>query len=125
MLSARNYFSTLAYQGKGEGLDEDLIIETTALYTSERYMLPDAMLILTLDDEAERAKRISGRGVLETPDTFESKDTEFQSRVNTAYIELAKEHHVRTVSCIDPETGHKKSIEEIQAEIRQIIEPNL
>lgn len=119
VLSARNYFSTLAYQGKGEGLDEQHIIDTTALFTDHRYMNPDKMLILTLDDEAERTKRISGRGKLETPDTFESKDAEFQHRVNNAYVELASEYNLTTITCIDGD--HKKSIDEIQAEIRTLL----
>ena len=120
VLSARNYFSTLAYQGKGEGLSEKLIIDKTRLSTDERYMHPDEMVILTLDDEIERSRRILDRGVLETPDTFESKDANFQARVNTAYNTLAVEHGIRTVSCIDG--AHKKSIDEIQAEIRGLLD---
>lgn len=119
VLSARNYFSTLAYQGRGEGIDEQHIIDTTALFTDPRYMTPDQMLILTLEDEAERAKRIGGRGALETPDTFESKDAEFQTRVNQAYVDLARERGITTISCLDD--AHKKSIDEIQTEIRRLL----
>lgn len=119
VLSARNYFSTLAYQGGGEGLDQQHIMETTALFTDPRYMKPDGMLILTLDDEVERAKRISWRGELEKPDTFESKDAEFQSRVNQAYVDLARNHSITTVACTDGD--RKKSIDEIQAEIRELL----
>jgi len=120
VLSARNYFSTLAYQGRGEGLDEQHILDLTELYTDPRYMKPDTMVILTLDDEAERAKRIAGRGELETPDTFESKGSDFQAKVNRAYIDLANEYGIETIACVDPETGHNKSIDEIQAEIRNV-----
>lgn len=119
VLSARNYFSTLAYQGKGEGLSEKLILDTTALYTARRYMNPDDMLILSLDDEVERSRRIGNRGALEKPDTFESKDAEFQARVNRAYNALAVEHGIATISCITDD--HKKSIDEIQAEIRHLL----
>jgi dTMP kinase len=117
VLSARNYFSTLAYQGRGEGLSEDLIIEKTRLYTSERYMSPDLLLVLTLEDETERAARISGRGTLETPDTFESRGDDFQSRVNNGYLAIARERGIPTISCLDGARG--KTREEIQEEICQ------
>lgn len=115
VLSARNYFSTLAYQGKGEGLDESMIIDATSLATNPRYMRPDDMLILTLDDETERAKRIASRGELETPDAFESRDQEFQTRVNRAYIELAEQYGITTINC------GTKSREQIQSEIRTLL----
>lgn len=117
VLSSRNYFSTLAYQGRGEGLDEQHIIDTTRLFTTERYMTPDLMLVLTLDDETEREKRIGGRGELDTLDTFESKDSAFQMRVNRGYVDLASEHGISTLSWFD--NGHSKTIDEIQLEIRQ------
>lgn len=117
VLSARNYFSTLAYQGMGEGLDENHIVEVTRLFTDERYINPDLLLVLTLEDEAERTARINKRGALDRPDTFEARDADFQSRVNKAYIDLAREHALPTISCLD---GTRcKTIDEIQAEIRQ------
>ena len=117
VLSARNYFSTLAYQGRGEGLDERHIIEITRLFTSERYISPDLLLLLTLEDETERALRINKRGALETPDTFEARDGNFQTRVNVGYVDLAHEHVIPTISCLDRTRG--KTIEEIQEEIRK------
>lgn len=117
VLSARNYFSTLAYQGRGEGLDEGHIINITRLFTNERYMNPDLLLILTLEDESERAGRINRRGALEKPDTFEARDNSFQNRVNEGYIDLADEHNLPTISCLDG--SHKKTIAEIQEEIQK------
>lgn len=117
VLSARNYFSTLAYQGKGEGIDEDHIIEITRLFTDERYINPDLLLVLTLEDEIERAARINKRGELEKPDTFEARGADFQSIVNQAYIDIANEHNIETISCLDG--TRSKTIEEIQEEIQQ------
>ena len=117
VLSARNYFSTLAYQGRGEGLDEKHIIETTRLFTDERYISPDLLLVLTLEDEAERANRIDKRGAADHPDTFETRDAIFQSRVAEGYVDLAREHGLPTISCLDG--TRNKTIEEIQAEIQQ------
>lgn len=116
VLSARNYFSTLAYQGKGEGLDENHIIEVTRLFTDERYISPDLLLLLTLEDENERAIRIDKRGALDHPDTFEARGGDFQTLVNQGYIELAHEHNIPTLSCLDG--TRSKTREEIQEEIR-------
>ena len=117
VLSARNYFSTLAYQGRGEGLDEQHIIDVTRLFTDERYITPDLLLVLTLEDETERNARIDKRGALDTPDTFEARGNDFQTAVNQAYIDLAREHALPTISCLD--AGRGKTIDEIQGEIQQ------
>ena len=98
VVSARDYTSTLAYQGYGEGLDIDMINHVTAISTDERYMNPDTTLILDIDDEAERAKRIGQRGELENPDTFESKDSEFQLRVQNGYREIARKRGLKIIS---------------------------
>ena len=71
---------------------------------------------MTLEDENERARRINERAVLETPDTFESKDHNFQTRVNRSYVDLAHKYAIQTLSCVDQ--NHKKSIDEIQTELR-------
>lgn len=98
VIAARNYFSTLAYQGYGEGLDLQLITETTRRFTDETYMKPDLAVILSLDDEAERERRIKSRGELEKPDTFESKNSDFQTAVKNAYLNIAKEYDLPVIS---------------------------
>ena len=98
VVAARNYFSTLAYQGYGEGLSLELIRETTRTFTSKTYMTPDLAVILSLDDENERERRIKSRGELEKPDTFESKSAGFQAAVKNAYLTIAKEHNLQIIS---------------------------
>ncbi len=98
VVASRNYFSTLAYQGYGEGLDLELITNITRQFTDELYMSPDVAIVLSLDDEEERARRIGNRGELETPDTFESKDTAFQSSVQAAYLAIAKERNLPVIA---------------------------
>jgi len=112
---ARNFYSSLAYQGYGEGLDLGLIEETTKTFTDEQYMNPNIPLILSLDDEVERAKRIKLRGELEKPDAFESKGDEFQSRVRNGYLEIAKSRNVPIISA-------NQSIEKMADEIWTHIE---
>lgn len=113
VLAARNYLSTLAYQGQGEGLSESEILRMTAVFTGERYMNPDLTLVLTLDHES-RAKRIANRGDLVNPDTFESRGSDFQDKVNDAYVRLADE---RGYASIDA----SNTVDEVQREIRQLI----
>ncbi|HEU0266266.1 MAG TPA: dTMP kinase [Candidatus Saccharimonadaceae bacterium] len=114
VISARNYLSTLAYQGVGEGLSATLIEQTTRTFTDDKYMKPDVTIILTLNDQTERSKRIASRGRPEKPDTFESRSQDFQDRVNDAYVSIAVE---RGYTIIDA----SRSIEDIQLDIRALL----
>lgn len=98
VIASRNYFSTLAYQGYGESLDLDIISTTTRIATDDRYLKPDIAVILDLDDEDERIKRIMERGDLANPDTFESKGGDFQSNVKDGYIDIARNHDIPIIS---------------------------
>lgn len=120
VLSSRNFISTLAYQGYGEGLGVAHIRQVTELFTSERYMNPDYTIILTLDDETERIRRISRRGEPECPDTFESRDGAFQKRVNSGYRKIARRYHFPVIDCLASD-GRRKTIDEVQAEIKRIV----
>lgn len=98
VVASRNYYSTLTYQGYGEGLDLDIIGTTTRIATDDTYMQPDHAIILTLENETERKQRIEKRGPLETPDTFESRSADFQARVHEGYVALAASHRLPVVS---------------------------
>lgn len=124
VLASRNYFSTLAYQGYGEGLSQEHIRHITGLFTSQRYLTPDYLVILTLNDEKERMHRIQQRGTPTTaPDTFETQEKDFQQRVHTGYRMLAKDYQVPIIQCIS-DTGECKSPHKIQREILSIINTN-
>lgn len=113
VLRARNYRSTIAYQGSGEGLSPQLIIDTTRRYTDELYMNPDLEAILYVDDGV-RAARIGERGQLEKPDTFESRDEAFQRRVNEAYVDMAKADKLPLIDA-------SRSKEAVHAELMELI----
>ena len=97
VLSARNWVSTVAYQGYGENANIQQIESITREFVGESYMHPDLELILTLEDEDIRKNRIDGRGELEQPDTFESRSSGFQSKVNNGYIDFAGEKNLETI----------------------------
>ena len=114
VLSARNYLSTLAYQGGGEGLDKDTIVSITRQFTDELYMKPDHTIVLSLNDSARR-ERIAKRDELDEPDTFESKGDAFQQQVNDTYEAIADEYNYPIVDA-------SASIDDIQQQIREIIQ---
>ena len=114
VLSARNYLSTEAYQGYGDGVDLEQIRALTKQFVGEDYFAPDHTVILALTNENERKKRIAGRGELENPDTFEMRGDDFQTRVNQAYLQIAQDHGITPIDA-------SRSIDDIQAEIRRII----
>lgn len=108
VVASRNYYSTLAYQGYGGGLDVDTIIEVTKIATSERYMNPSQSVILDLSDESTRKKRIGARN-LSSPDTFESKDDEFQNAVRQGYLKIANAFNLPVIDATASiETVHSK-----------------
>jgi len=98
VLSSRNYWSTLAYQGYGEGLSIDYITTMTRLDLGDTgYMQPDAAVILSLTDEGERAARVAKRGLHEKHDTFETKPNDFQYRVAEGYLTIAHDYSIPVV----------------------------
>ncbi len=108
VVSARDYTSTLVYQGYAEGMELETIEQLTQMATDERYVTPDHRIILDINDEAERARRIAERGELENPDTFESRGTDFQQQVIEGYRDIARQKGLPTLSAEQsPEQLHQ------------------
>ncbi len=103
VISARNYWSTLAYQGYGEGISRSKIIRLTKEILPEKYFSPDHGFILTVPD-AVRLARQTERG--KSKETFEKKPDEFQNKVNAAYPKIAKDFNLTLIDA-------SKTIEEI------------
>lgn len=117
VIAARNYFSTLAYQGYGEGLSLELIANTMRTFTSDHYLNPDLAIILSID-HAAREERISQRGVLSKPDTFEARDLDFQTRVSDGYLSIANEYGLTVIDA-------SQTIEEVSSDIWDTLQPLL
>ena len=77
VISARNYWSTLAYQGYGEGISRSKIIRLTKDLLPEKYCNPDFGFILIVSDKV-RLERQKGRGKSE--ETFEKNQTPSNKR---------------------------------------------
>jgi dTMP kinase len=112
VISSRNFWSTLAYQGYGEGVPRTQIIELTKNILPEKYFTPDFGFILTVSD-AERFERQEHRG--KKAETFEAKPDEFQQRVNNAYLEIARDFNLEVIDAV-------ASIDEVLAKIIEKIE---
>ena len=89
VIATRNYWSSLTLQGYGEGLDIDFIENTTQQFLPPSYMRPDIGIVLDIDSIQESRARIAERGELENPDTFESRDDDFQQKVIQGYRAIA------------------------------------
>lgn len=107
VISARNYWSTIAYQGYGEGVSKRKIISITKNFLPENYFHPDKAVILTVPDEIRLARQ-GKRG--KATETFEAKNDIFQQKVNNAYLKIAKDFQV-------PNLDASSTIEEIQNKI--------
>ncbi|HRC28178.1 MAG TPA: hypothetical protein PKV96_02205 [Candidatus Saccharimonas sp.] len=112
VLRARNWRSTEAYQGGGQGLPYELIRNMTAVATDELYMSPDLEVILYVDPYV-RATRISSRGELEVPDTFESMGDAFQTAVDNRYLHIAARDHLPLIEASPPAAVVQQQIREL------------
>ena len=98
-ISARNYWSSIAYQGYGEGVSRSRIVRLTKELLPEKYIHPDHSFILTIPDKV-RLERQKLRG--KTTETFELKDQDFQQRVTSAYFKIAKDFNIKIIDASSP-----------------------
>ena len=113
VISARNWWSTLAYQGYGQGISRTKIVRITKDTLPDKYVKPDKAIILVLP-ESVRQERQGKRSYDSNKDTFESKPEEFQHRVDNAYLKIAKEYNI-------PLLDTSGNIDETQQQIRKIL----
>lgn len=111
VISSRNYWSTLTYQGYGEGVSRSKIIRLTKMLLPEKYCQPDYGFILVAPDQMRLARQ-DQRG--KSAETFEKKAQEFQQKVSAAYPKIAREFGLKIIDA-------SGTIEEIF----QIIKQNL
>ena len=92
VIAARNWWSTLAYQGYGQGIDVNKIIRLTEQSMSERYLYPDASAILLVSDEVQQQRP-------HQDDAFEDNDdANFVTQVDEGYRQIAKRYNIPIVN---------------------------
>ena len=90
VLSDRNWFSTLSYQGARGQVTENEIIETTRYSLPEEYVHPDLAFVLTIPTH-ERIKRQSRTALQDgTIDAFEARDVAFHDAATDIYRRTIK-----------------------------------
>jgi dTMP kinase len=114
VIATRNYWSTLVYQGAGEGMDQSVISAITSTFTDPLYMKPDYAMILSIDDVSVSKSRVAERGPLEKPDPFEIRGLEFHEKIRAGYLEIAKTYQLPVISA-------SQAIDDVANEIKQII----
>ena len=115
VIATRNYWSTLVYQGIGEGMDQSVIDAITATFTDPQYMKPDYGIILSIDDVSVSKSRVAERGPLEKPDPFEIRELEFHEKIRAGYLAIAKAYSLPVISA-------SQSIDEVADEMKKIID---
>ena len=111
VITTRNWFSTLIYEGYGGGVSRNLIIKLHKLIMPEPYFHPDKIVIFTLSDK-DRKERLLAQG-RSKEEVFKSQNDEFQKKLNRAYLTVAKDYDVPTLDAAG-------SIEEVQAKLRKL-----
>lgn len=112
VITTRSWFSTLIYEGYAAGVSRTFIKKLHKNVMPEHYFHPDKQVILTLSDEA-RAKRLSGQG--RTSEVWKSQPDEFQHKVNSGYLKVAKEYDVPTLDAAG-------TIEEVFEDLKKLFE---
>lgn len=87
VISARNWWSTLAYQGYGEGISRSKIIRLTKEVLPDAYVNPSSGFILAAPDTVRLARQ-KNRG--KPTETFEARPDAFQAKVDAGYLKIAK-----------------------------------
>ncbi|HEC35963.1 MAG TPA: dTMP kinase [Anaerolineae bacterium] len=107
--------STLAYQGYGRGLSLELLWEITRLATGG--LMPDLTLYLDIQPDRGLQRRLLGG---EEWNRLDRETLAFHRRVRAGYLEMAGLEPERWV-VVDA----ARSVEEVQAEIRALVEARL
>ena len=114
VILTRNWLSTLIYEGYAGGVSKSLILRLHKEIMPNYYFKPDRMVVLTLSD-AERQRRLNMQAVEQgrVGEVLKTQPTEFQKKVNEAYLKVAKEMKLQ---CLDA----GGTIDEVQEELRKL-----
>ena len=90
VISDRYYYSTVAFQGYGRGLNTDLMYKINQIAIDGIFL--DLVIILDLSPEEvlKRAKLRDGNG--DCKDCFEKEELDFHHRLRNGFLEIAKNY---------------------------------
>lgn len=110
VISDRYAASTIAYQGAGRGLDEELIESLNGVIVQD--CLPDFTIYLDVSPEVANERRNNANA-----DRLELEGVRFQERVAAAYREMAAKHP-ETSLLVDGTDGKDQLAGRIEEELR-------
>ena len=120
VITTRNWYSTLIYEGYGAGVSKSLIAKLHKAVMPEYYFKPDKIVIFTLSD-LDRARRL-GAQTLEATTSWKRKDEvwksqgdSFQQKLNRAYLAVAKKYNVPTLDA-------SGTIEEVFEDLKKLFQ---
>lgn len=96
VVTTRNWFSTLIYEGYCGGVSRSLITKVHKTVMPERYFRPDKTFVLTLDED----KQVERLGVQDDnkwsrkEEFWKSKGGEFQRQLNQGYRNIIRDFDV-------------------------------
>jgi len=111
----RFYDSTTAYQGYGRGLNLEHVRSLNRIATSGT--APDITILIDINVQESTRRRLAREGAA---DRMESSGNDFYERVVDGYRQLADAEPDRIVA-----VDGKRSVEEIQEEVWNIIQKNV
>lgn len=116
VITTRNWFSTLVYEGYGGGVSRSLITRLHKLIMPDAYFHPDKIILLTISEE-EQQKRLGTQTDKKwdrKQEVWKSKGNKFQRKINAAYFRMAKDYNISPVDA-------SGTIEEVFDKIKQAI----
>ena len=97
VITTRNWFSTLIYEGFGAGVSRKMIEQVHKAVMPEKYFNPDKIVVFTIP-EPEQEKRLGTQkdrdGATRKTEVWKSKGQSFQQKLNNGYLEIIKQYHV-------------------------------
>lgn len=99
VITTRNWFSTLVYEGYGAGVSKSLIVKLHKTIMPEPYFHPDKIILFTLSekDQQSRLGTQTDKNWDRKEEVWKSKGNEFQQKLNHAYLKVAKEYNIPTI----------------------------
>ena len=95
VITTRNWFSTLIYEGYAAGVSRPLIIRLHKEVMPAHYFRPDKIVIMTLSD-TDRKSRLLAQGKRST-EIYKSMNSDFHQKINNSYLKVAKDFSVPTL----------------------------
>lgn len=102
VITTRYWLSSLIYEGYGAGVSKSLIAKLHKLVMPEPYFRPDHIFVLTISEE-EQGKRLQAQYDQDwdrQKEVWKSKNSEFQQKINRAYLKVAKDYNLPLVDGI-------------------------